>query len=216
MKPANTASSLQRNYRPLSRPTGFECPRPISAGASVSRASGFCVWLSGLSGAGKSSIADVLSKRAADAGRQVTVLDGDKVRAGISRDLGFSREDRDANVLRIGAMASAAVHDGRLVICAVITPFESARAKVRAMMGENIALVYVDTPLALCEQRDVKGLYARARRGEITGFTGVDDPFEAPSNPDIWLKTTGSTPEESAETIVSYLVRINVLPRESV
>jgi sulfate adenylyltransferase len=168
---------------------------------------GFCVWLMGLSGAGKSTLAATLGASLRERGREVTILDGDVVRAEMSSDLGFSREDRDTNVLRIGSMAAEIVRSGGAVICAVITPFAAARALVRNLIGgEQFVLVYVDTPLSVCEQRDAKGLYARARRGEISSFTGIDDPFEIPTDASLHLDTSTSSRAAAVSAIVSHLL----------
>ncbi|NWG21210.1 MAG: bifunctional sulfate adenylyltransferase/adenylylsulfate kinase [Chloroflexi bacterium] len=167
---------------------------------------GFCVWFTGLSGAGKSTIAEVLVTLLLERGRQSTLLDGDVVRTHLSKGLGFSREDRDTNILRIGFVASEIARHGGAVICAAISPYRAARNACRKLVGEDRFFeVFVDTPLEVCEQRDTKGMYARARRGEITGFTGIDDPYEPPEMPDVHLTTTTTTPEECAWRIVSLL-----------
>jgi sulfate adenylyltransferase len=169
---------------------------------------GFCIWFTGLPSAGKSTIGEILRIRLHEKGKKLTVLDGDVVRTHLSKGLGFSREDRDANILRIGFVASEIVrHDG-VVICAAVSPYKSTRDQVRSMMPEgNFIEVFVDTPAAECERRDVKGLYAKARRGEILGFTGIDDPYEAPSNPEILISTTELTPNHAAERIMQYLTQ---------
>jgi len=167
---------------------------------------GFCVWFTGLSGAGKSTIADILNVLLLERGRTPTVLDGDVVRTHLSKGLGFSREDRDTNILRIGFVASAVVKAGGAVICAAVSPYRAARNECRAMIGSDQFIeVFVNTPLEVCEQRDVKGLYAKARRGEIRGFTGIDDPYEPPVNPELTLSTIDVTPEENARKIIRYL-----------
>jgi sulfate adenylyltransferase len=167
---------------------------------------GVCVWFTGLSGAGKSTIADILTTLLLENGRQLTVLDGDVVRTHLSKGLGFNREDRDTNIRRIGFVAAEIVRHGGVVICAAISPYRATRADVRNMMGsDQFVEVYVNTPIEVCEQRDVKGLYAKARRGELKEFTGIDDPYEAPLNPEITLLTTETTPEENARLILHYL-----------
>jgi sulfate adenylyltransferase len=159
-----------------------------------------------LSGAGKTTIAQVLIPMLLERGRQCTILDGDVVRTHLSKGLGFSREDRDTNILRIGFVAGEIVRFGGTVICAAISPYRIARNEARKMVGENqFVEVFVDTPLEVCEERDTKGLYARARRGEIKGFTGIDDPYEAPNQPEITLPTVDTTPEVNANRIISYL-----------
>jgi sulfate adenylyltransferase len=167
---------------------------------------GFCLWFTGLSGAGKSTIAQLVTSMLMEHGRQVTVLDGDVVRTHLSKGLGFSREDRDTNILRIGFVAGELVRQHGAVICAAISPFRAARNECRKMVGDDHFIeVFVDTPIEVCEQRDVKGLYAKARRGEIKGFTGVDDPYEAPPNPEIALDTVKYAPERNARLIIEFL-----------
>lgn len=167
---------------------------------------GFCLWFTGLSGAGKSTIAQIVTSMLMEHGRQITVLDGDVVRTHLSKGLGFSREDRDTNILRIGFVAGEIVRQHGAVICAAISPFRAARNECRKMVGEDHFIeVFVDTPIEVCEQRDAKGLYAKARRGEITGFTGVDDPYEAPRNPELTLDTVKFAPEQNARQIIHFL-----------
>ena len=139
-------------------------------------------------------------------GRQVTVLDGDVVRTHLSKGLGFSKEDRDTNIRRIGFVASEIVRHGGAAVCAAISPYESTRDDVRSMVGaDKFIEVYVNTPLEVCESRDTKGIYAKARRGEIKGFTGIDDPYEAPKHPEITLDTVNRTIEENANMIMDKL-----------
>ena len=167
---------------------------------------GFCIWFTGLSGSGKSATTEVLTSLLLERGREITVLDGDVIRTHLSRGLGFSKEDRDTNILRIGYVASEIVHHNGAVICAAISPYRAARNESRQMVGEDkFIMVFMDTPIEVCEQRDVKGLYAKARRGEITGFTGVDDPYEPPIDPEITLQTVNATPEENGRKIFKYL-----------
>ncbi len=168
---------------------------------------GFCVWFTGLSGAGKSTIAEVLTVMLQEHGRHVTVLDGDVVRTNLSKGLGFSKEDRDINIRRIGFVAAELVRHNGVAICAAVSPYRSTRNDVRSMVGDgHYVEVFVDTPLEVCEDRDVKGLYAKARRGEIKGFTGIDDPYEAPDHPEIVVDTVANTPEENARKILDYLI----------
>jgi sulfate adenylyltransferase len=167
---------------------------------------GVCIWFTGLSGSGKSTTAEVLTSLLLERGRQVTLLDGDVVRTHLSKGLGFSRDDRDTNILRIGFVAGEIARHSGTVICAAISPYRATRNEARKMVGEERFIeVYVDTPIDVCEQRDIKGLYARARRGQITGFTGVDDPYEEPVNPELILYTVETGPEENARKIVAYL-----------
>lgn len=173
---------------------------------------GFCIWFTGLSGSGKSTTADILTSMLLERGRQITLLDGDVVRTHLSKGLGFSRDDRDTNILRIGFVAGEIARHGGCVICAAISPYRSSRNEARKMVGEGRFIeVFVDTPIDVCEQRDVKGLYARARRGQITDFTGVDDPYEAPVSPEIILETVETSPEENARKIVEYLENMGFL-----
>jgi sulfate adenylyltransferase len=167
---------------------------------------GVCIWFTGLSGSGKSTTAEVLTSLLLERGRQVTLLDGDVVRTHLSKGLGFSPEDRDTNILRIGFVASEIARHGGTVICAAISPYRATRNEARKMVGEDrFVEVFVDTPIDVCEARDVKGLYARARRGQITGFTGVDDPYEEPVDPELILNTVEFSPKENARKIVDYL-----------
>jgi len=152
-------------------------------------------------------------------GRQVTVLDGDVVRTHLSKGLGFSQEDRDINILRIGFVSAEIVRHHGVAIGAAVSPYRLTRDRVRAMMREGAFVeTYVDTPVEVCEQRDVKGFYAKARAGIIKGFTGVDDPYEPPLSPEIVLHTdNGETPRENAERVIRYLVdRGFLLDREKV
>jgi sulfate adenylyltransferase len=166
---------------------------------------GFCIWFTGLSGSGKSTTAEILTSLLLERGRQITLLDGDVVRTHLSKGLGFTPEDRDTNILRIGFVAGELARHGGAVICAAISPYRATRNEARKMVGENFIEVFVDTPIDVCEQRDVKGLYARARRGQITGFTGVDDPYEAPASPEITLDTVNNDPLANARKIIEYL-----------
>jgi sulfate adenylyltransferase len=166
---------------------------------------GFCVWFTGLSGSGKSTTADALRALLMEEGRAVTMLDGDEVRLNLSKGLGFSREDRDANILRIGYVASEVVRHRGVAICAAISPFRDARDKCRALIGEGFFEIFMDTDLATCESRDAKGLYARARSGQLKGFTGIDDPYEEPVAPEVRLKDVQATAVDNALAIVRTL-----------
>lgn len=168
---------------------------------------GVCIWFTGLSGAGKSTTAEVLTELLLEHGRQVTVLDGDVVRTHLSKGLGFSKEDRDTNIRRIGFVASEIVRHGGLAVCAAVSPYRATRNDVRNMVGSDRFIeVFVDTPLGVCEQRDTKGIYAQARRGEIKNFTGIDDPYETPLQPELTIDTVTMTAEENARSILRYLV----------
>ncbi|MCO6452627.1 MAG: bifunctional sulfate adenylyltransferase/adenylylsulfate kinase [Caldilineales bacterium] len=168
---------------------------------------GLCVWFTGLSASGKSATAEILTVLLQQHGRQVTLLDGNVVRTHLSEGLGFDKQDRDSNVRRMGYVASEIVRHGGVAICAAVSPYRSTRNDVRNSVGkEGYVEVFVDTPLEICEQRDEQGMYARARRGEIKGFTGIDDPYEAPQHPEIHLDGANHTPEENAHRILNYLL----------
>ena len=185
--------------------TRHECAQILSEVHPPRHKSGFVVWFTGLSGSGKSTTAEVLTSLLLERGRSLTVLDGDVVRTHLSKGLGFSAEDRDINILRIGFVAGEIARAGGAVITAAISPYRKTRNEARKMVGENFLEVYVNTPLEVCEARDIKGLYAKARRGEIKGFTGIDDPYEEPVNPEITLNTVDHTPEENAVAILNFL-----------
>lgn len=174
------------------------------------RRQGFTVFFTGLSGAGKSTIANVLMVKLLEmGGRPVTLLDGDIVRKHLSSELGFSKEHRDINIRRIGFVASEITKNGGIAICAPIAPYDNVRDEVRQMIQERggFVLVHVATPLEVCEQRDRKGLYAKARAGKIKEFTGISDPYEVPHDAEVTLDTTDLTPEESAQEILLHLER---------
>ncbi|MBN1232201.1 MAG: adenylyl-sulfate kinase [Candidatus Coatesbacteria bacterium] len=163
---------------------------------------GFCIWFTGLPCSGKTTIADALAKELTDLGLKVERLDGDVVRKSLCKDLGFSKEDRDKNIDRVTFVAKLLSRNEVAVIVSFISPYRKARFDARQSCT-NFIEVYMNTPIEICEQRDVKGMYAKARKGEIKDFTGVDDPYEPPLNPEIELKNTSI--EESVETILNYL-----------
>jgi adenylylsulfate kinase len=164
------------------------------------------VWLTGLSGSGKSTIAAAVERKLFSAGKFVVMLDGDNVRTGLCGDLGFSLEDRRENIRRIAEAAKLLVGAGALVLCSFVSPTREIRSLAQQIIGkEDFLEVFVNTPLAVCEARDVKGLYARARAGEIKGFTGIDSPYEDPENPFLNLKTTELTVEEAAQQLINSL-----------
>jgi sulfate adenylyltransferase len=168
---------------------------------------GVCIWLTGLHNAGKSTTANVLTTLLQEHGRQVTLLDGDVVRTHFSEGLGFSKEDRDDHIRRIGFVAAEIVRHGGIAVCAAVSPYRATRNDVRNMVGhEHYIEVFVDTPLAVCEQRDTKGLYQQARQGKLKGFTGIDDPYEAPRNPEVRLNTVQHSVEENAYQILQALL----------
>jgi len=206
-----SGTEVRNSYLATGRPLPEWFTRPEVA-AALAEASvpvhrqGFCIWFTGLSAAGKSTIAEILVDRMMEEGRQTTLLDGDVVRTHLSKGLGFSKEDRDENILRIGFVAGEIVRHNGAVLCAAVSPYRATRDDVRNMAGsDHFVEVFVDTPLEICEARDTKGMYAKARRGEIKGFTGIDDPYEAPVAPEIRITTTDFSPEDNAREIISYL-----------
>jgi len=180
----------------------------ILAGAHPPRdRQGFCVWFTGLSGAGKTTTADILAVKLLERGRQVTVLDGDVVRANLSKGLGFGKDDRDTNIRRIGYVAAEIARHGGACICAAVSPYRTTRNECRAMVGhERFIEVFVDTPLEVCESRDAKGMYRQAREGKLKNFTGVSDPYEPPLDPELTIDTVNLSAEENAARILAHLV----------
>lgn len=166
---------------------------------------GACLWLTGLSGAGKTTLAQALMQRLRDRGAPVEVLDGDIIRQNLTKGLGFSKADRDENIRRIGFVAQLLARNGAIVIVSAISPYREVRDEVRAKIGDAFIEIYVNAPLATCESRDVKGLYQKARAGEIRGFTGIDDPYEAPLNPEVECHTDQESIEESLERVLALL-----------
>lgn len=167
---------------------------------------GFCIWLTGLSCAGKSTIAEILTTLLLEYGRRVTLLDGDVVRTNLSAGLGFTKKDRDTNIRRIGFVAAEIVHHGGVAICAAVSPYRKTRNEVRGMFGaEQFIEVHVDVALDICEQRDIKGMYSAARRGELQNFTGIDDPYEPPRRPELRLENESVSAEVNARSIKDYL-----------
>lgn len=175
---------------------------------------GLTIWFTGLSGAGKSTVANILAERLKGMGRRVELLDGDEIRKNLSSGLGFSKEDRDANIRRIAFVAKLLSRNGIIAISAAISPYREIRDEARGDIA-NFVEVFVDCPLEVCEERDVKGLYARARSGEIQQFTGISDPYEAPSSAEVVLHTDRETPEQSVEKIIDKLGELEYLPCES-
>ena len=172
---------------------------------------GFTLWFTGLSGAGKTTIADIVERELRARHGKVEVLDGDIVRTNLSKGLGFSREDRDTNVLRIGFVADLLTRNGVGVIVSAISPFKEVRDQVRRNIGEDFIEVFVDAPLEVCAERDVKGLYKKAFSGEIPQFTGVSDPYEAPVAPELHIKTDEEDAQESARKVIGYLEELGYL-----
>jgi len=177
---------------------------------------GFTVWFTGLSGAGKSTIAEMLLHEFRARGMKTEILDGDVVRQNLSKGLGFSKEDRDTNILRIGFVAELLTRNGVATICCPISPYKETRDRVRAMVGEFVE-VYVHATLEeLAEHRDPKGLYRKAMAGEITGFTGVDDPYEVPEHPELVLDTMVESPEGSLQRVLTRLKELGYLDDDAI
>jgi len=172
---------------------------------------GFTLWFTGLSGAGKTTIAEIVERELRQRHGKIEVLDGDIVRTNLSKGLGFSREDRDTNVLRIGFVADLLARNGVGVIVSAISPFKEVRDQVRRNVGEDFVEVFVDAPLDVCAERDVKGLYKKAFAGEIEQFTGVSDPYEPPAAPELHIKTNEEEPHESARRVISKLEELGYL-----
>src|SRR5690606_23081017 len=167
-----------------------------------------CVWFTGLSGSGKSTIANLVEKRLLAEGRHPDLLDGDNVRHGLNKDLGFTDEDRVENIRRVAEVARLMVDAGLIVLVSFISPFRAERQMARRLFGEDEFLeAYVNTPLEVAERRDVKGLYAKARAGELRNFTGIDSPYEVPEHPELVLDTLAATPEVLAERLAALLLQ---------
>ncbi|MEY2985704.1 MAG: Adenylylsulfate kinase [Cyanobacteriota bacterium] len=171
---------------------------------------GVTIWLTGLSGAGKTTITNALNKKLTDGGYSLEVLDGDIVRTNLTKGLGFSKEDRDTNIRRIGFVANLLTRHGVIVLVSAISPYRAVREEVKQTIG-NFMEVFVNAPLTVCEGRDVKGLYAKARNGEIKGFTGIDDPYEPPTSPDVECRTDLESLDESVNKIWQKLVALNYI-----
>src|SRR6266516_2742000 len=182
----------------------------------VAHMSGFVLWFTGLSGAGKTTIANIVEPELERRGFVVDHLDGDIVRTHLSRGLGFSKEDRDTNIARIGWVASRLARAGAVVVVSAISPYEEMRRHARSLVEPHAPFVeiHVATPLEECARRDPKGLYAAAFAGEIEDFTGVSAPYEEPLEPELRLDTTGLTPPESAATVLARLEELNLLPSQ--
>jgi adenylylsulfate kinase len=177
----------------------------------VSEQRGFTVWFTGLSGSGKSTIAEMLYHEFQARGMRTEILDGDVVRQNLSKGLGFSKEDRDTNIMRIGFVANLLTRNGVATICCPISPYKETRDANRELIGEFVEVYVYATLDELAEHRDPKGLYKKAMAGEITGFTGVDDPYEVPENPELVVDTMTETPEESLQHVLRTLVKLGYL-----
>ena len=173
------------------------------------RPDGFTIWMTGLPGSGKSTLAGILKQKfERDYDRFVEVLDGDEIRKGLSRDLGLSKEDREEHARRVSYLAKVLSRNGVISIVALISPYKSSRDSARDLIGkERFAEVYIKGSLVACEKRDPKGLYAKARRGEINNMTGIQDPYEIPQSPDITIDTEAGAPEKSADALIESLAK---------
>ncbi|MGK7963245.1 adenylyl-sulfate kinase [Crocosphaera sp.] len=173
---------------------------------------GVTVWFTGLSGAGKTTITRALEKKLREAGYPLEILDGDIVRTNLTKGLGFSKEDRDTNIRRIGFVSQLLTRHGVIVLVSAISPYREIREEVKGKIGDFVE-VFVNAPLNVCEERDVKGLYQRARAGEIKSFTGIDDPYEPPLNPEVECRTDLETLEESVNKVWQKLEELGYLPK---
>lgn len=171
---------------------------------------GFTLWFTGLSGSGKSTVAGLVERRLREAGAKVETLDGDVVRQNLSQGLGFSKEDRDTNIRRIGFVCELLSRNGVIAIVAAISPYRSTRDEVRSKI-QNFVEVYVECPIEVVADRDVKGLYRKAMAGEIGNFTGVSDPYEPPVNPEVIVHSDRETPQESADKVWAKLVELGLV-----
>ncbi|EDX74561.1 adenylylsulfate kinase [Coleofasciculus chthonoplastes PCC 7420] len=174
---------------------------------------GVTIWFTGLSGAGKTTITQALAKTLQEKECKLEVLDGDIVRQNLTKGLGFSKEDRDENIRRIGFVSHLLTRNGVIVLVSAISPYRAIREEVRQKVGDFLE-VYVNAPLATCEERDVKGLYKRARAGEILGFTGIDDPYEPPLNPEVECRTDQEELSESVTKVLQKLEELGYLPKQ--
>jgi adenylylsulfate kinase len=173
-------------------------------GSRMMKHQGMTLWFTGLSGAGKTTISKAVEEKLREQGYKVEVLDGDVVRENLTKGLGFSKADRDENIRRIGFVAQLLTRNGVIVIVSAISPYRAIRDEVRGKIG-NFMEIFVNAPLAVCEERDVKGLYKKARAGEIKSFTGIDDPYEPPINPEVECRTNQETLAESVEKVIAKL-----------
>ncbi|UTR11287.1 adenylyl-sulfate kinase [Evansella sp. LMS18] len=183
-------------------------PSAVSKGEreQLNRHKSFVLWFTGLSGSGKSTIANALDRKLFELGKRSYLLDGDNIRHGLNKDLGFGEKDRRENIRRIGEVAKLFTDSGQIVLTAFISPFAEDRKQIRSLFpaGEFFE-IYVDCPLEVCERRDPKGLYKKARNGEIKDFTGIDSPYERPEHPELEINSAYISPEKAAGTIINYL-----------
>ena len=188
-------------------------PSPETSPRSTMSNKGFVLWFTGLSGAGKSTLSQYLTTKLKELGVLVEVMDGDEVRENLSKGLGFSKEDRDTNIRRVGYVANLLARNGVCAMTAAISPYAAVRNECRKLADAIFVEVYVEAPLEVVEERDTKGLYKKARAGEIKNFTGVSDPYEAPENPEVVVHTGEESIEESGEKILTYLRAQGLLTR---
>ncbi len=181
---------------------------------AISKAQGFTLWFTGLPCSGKTTISEIVEKELRERGVNVEALDGDEVRKGISKDLGFSKEDRDKHILRVGFIAKLLSRNGVAALAAFVSPYRAIRDALRGDI-ENFVEVYVKCPVEECIQRDVKGMYKKAIAGEIKNFTGISDPYEDPLNPELTIETDKESPEESAEKVLQKLESLGYIPAKS-
>jgi len=165
-----------------------------------------CLWFTGLSGSGKSTLANLVEWQLFTTGHFTYSLDGDNIRKGLNKDLDFTEHARIENMRRMGEVAKIMCDAGLIVLAAFVSPLKKHREMLREIIGENFIEIFVDTPLEICEQRDIKGLYQKARKGEISNFTGISSPFERPEHPEIHIQTENETPEQSVNTILEYIL----------
>src|SRR4051795_432318 len=177
---------------------------------------GFTLWFTGLSGAGKTTISEIVERELRDRGSRIEVLDGDVVRENLSKGLGFSKEDRDTNIRRIAFVADLLSRNGVPVITAAISPYREIRQEARELMGDRFIEVFIEASVEACAERDVKGLYKKAFAGEIKEFTGVSDPYEAPENAEVVCDTENESAEESAQKLLAYLEQRDLIPSAAV
>ena len=195
---------MQTNIHPI-----FDRLLPRTARESRLNQRSKVIWMTGLSGSGKSTIAQYLENKLFEEGYFAQVLDGDNIRSGINNNLGFSLEDREENIRRIAEIGKLYLHSGVITIHSFVSPTIKIRSLAKSIIGQDDFIeVYINTPIEICEKRDVKGLYKKARNGEIKGFTGIDAPYEAPESPNIEVKTENKSIEESAMEVFQYLLPI--------
>jgi bifunctional enzyme CysN/CysC len=180
--------------------------------AALKRQKPIILWFTGLSGAGKSAIANIVERRLNDRGHHTMLLDGDNVRHGLNRDLGFTEADRVENIRRVGEVAKLMIESGLIVLCSFISPYRAEREMVRGLVAPDEYIeVFIDTPIEECMRRDPKGLYAKAKSGQLRNFTGVDAPYEVPERPEIRLATTGRRPDDVASEVINLLAERAVI-----